>query len=191
MILVARDSARHSGPMRGSIARSSKHGYDAVLADVVSLVEAARGAAARSVNAVMTATYWAIGRRIVEHEQGGAQRAAYGEELLKRLAKDLSTKIGRGFSERNLEQRRRFFLTWSIPQTPSAKLLPAPDVVRAISQTASAPSFPAHAFPFTLVPLRQVAQRGQPAGPAVLRDRGASWRLDGPPTRSPDRKPVL
>ena len=112
---------------KGTIARPGASGYGAVLADVVRLIETARGAAARSVNAVMTATYWAIGRRIVEHEQGGAARAAYGEELLKSLAGDLTAKLGRGFSERNLEQMRRFFLTWSISQTASAKSLPTPD----------------------------------------------------------------
>lgn len=53
-----------------AIVRTSSREYEAVLADVVRLVESARSAASRSVNAVMTATYWAIGQRIVEHEQG-------------------------------------------------------------------------------------------------------------------------
>jgi hypothetical protein len=69
-------------------------------------------------------------RRIVEHERGGAHRAAYGEELLKKLASDLALKLGGGFSERNLEQMRRFFLTWSIPQTASATSLLAPTTQR-------------------------------------------------------------
>jgi hypothetical protein len=122
-----------------AIVRSGGHGYDTVLTDVVRIIETARSAAARSVNAVMTATYWAIGRRIVEHEQGGAPRAAYGEELLKRLAADLSARLGRGFSERNLEQMRRFFLVWSISQTVSAKPLPGSEPSR-IPQTPSATS---------------------------------------------------
>jgi predicted nuclease of restriction endonuclease-like (RecB) superfamily len=125
---------------KGTIARPGASGYGAVLADVVRLIETARGAAARSVNAVMTATYWAIGRRIVDHEQGGAARAAYGEELLKSLAGDLTAKLGRGFSERNLEQMRRFFLTWSISQTASAKSVPTPDGTHRIPQTVSATS---------------------------------------------------
>jgi len=53
--------------------------YDAVLADVVVLVEAAKHASARAVNALLTATYWGIGRRIVEQEQHGAKRAGYGK----------------------------------------------------------------------------------------------------------------
>ncbi|MBP7748487.1 MAG: DUF1016 family protein [Phycisphaerae bacterium] len=100
-------------------------GYDAVLGGIVNLLEAARRAAVRTVNAVMTATYWEIGRRIVEHEQGGTRRAEYGEELLKRLAADLTTRFGRGFGYVNLTQMRRFYLAWPLPeilQTPSEEL---------------------------------------------------------------------
>lgn len=53
-------------------------GYDVVLADVVRVIEEARRAAARSVNAVMAATYWLVGRRVVEQEQGGQARAGTG-----------------------------------------------------------------------------------------------------------------
>ena len=67
---------------KGAIDPSGGHGYDAVLIDVVRLIDATRSAAARSVNAVMTATYWAIGRSIVEEQQKGAARAGYGEELV-------------------------------------------------------------------------------------------------------------
>jgi hypothetical protein len=113
--------------------------YDDLLVDVAVVIEAARSVAARSVNAVMTATYWFVGHRLVEHEQRGAARAAYGERLLKRLARDLSERFGRGFSERNLEQMRAFYLGWPMPQTASAKS-PLPGTVRGkrISQTASA-----------------------------------------------------
>jgi len=96
-------------------------GYTTVLNAVVELMESARHAAARSVNALMTAAYWEIGRRIVEYEQGGEQRAGYGEYIIKRLSADLTTKLGRGFSQRNLEQMRRFYQTWPIPQTLSAE----------------------------------------------------------------------
>jgi hypothetical protein len=84
---------------KGDIVRSGGHGYEAVLADVVRLIEAGRSAAARSMNAVMTATYWGIGRRIVEHEQGGRRRAEYGAALIERLADDLTARCGRGFDE--------------------------------------------------------------------------------------------
>lgn len=110
--------------------------YGSMHGDIVALLEDARRAAARSVNVLMTATYWEIGRRIVEFEQGGQDRAGYGQALLKRLSADLSRRFGRGFSERNLEQMRLFYQAWPIDhisQTPSAKLPTA-----RISQTSSA-----------------------------------------------------
>jgi hypothetical protein len=71
---------------KGDIVRSGGPGYEVVLTDVILLIQAGRSTAARSANAVMTAAYWSIGHRIVDHEQADAHRAAYGEELLKQLA---------------------------------------------------------------------------------------------------------
>jgi len=71
--------------------------YDAMLNRVVDLIDQARRTSARTVNAIMTATYWLIGRYIVEFEQAGKTRAEYGAELLKRLAADLSARYGRDF----------------------------------------------------------------------------------------------
>ncbi len=68
--------------------------------------------AARSVNAVMTATYFLVGRAVVEFEQKGAERAAYGAQLLERLGADLSARFGRGFSPVNLGAMRLFYLTY-------------------------------------------------------------------------------
>ena len=96
--------------------------YDTVLADVAHLLESARSAAARSVNSIMTATYWAIGRRIVEFEQAGKIRAAYGTRLVERLSTDLTKRFGRGFGIVNLTQMRKFYQIWPNPhivQTPS------------------------------------------------------------------------
>lgn len=122
--------------------------YGDIHTGIVELLESARRAAARSVNALMTASYWEIGRRIVEFEQGGRGRAAYGEALIERLASDLTQRFGRGFSQRNLEQMRQFYLCWSIPQTVSAEssLLPIHQTVsdksaaKAIVRTPSAQS---------------------------------------------------
>ena len=88
--------------------------YGTMLNRVVSLIDEARRASARSVNAIMTGTYWLIGRHIIEFEQRGKIRAAYGEELIKQLADDLSERYGRGFSKRNLAQMRLFYLGWPI-----------------------------------------------------------------------------
>ena len=105
--------------------------------EIAEVVEAARSAAARSVNALMTGTYWEVGRRIVEFEQKGEERAAYGEALIRRLGTDLSQRFGRGFGWRNLAQMRAFYLAWPtdvIVQTLSAQsrapqIVPTPSAI--------------------------------------------------------------
>jgi predicted nuclease of restriction endonuclease-like (RecB) superfamily len=132
------------------------------VAGLVELLEQSRRASVRAVNALMTATYWEIGRRIVEFEQGGQERAGYGAELLMRLSADLTSRFGKGFSQDNLERFRRFYLTFSaawISATSSRKLPVAtgiPDEVmisatssRKLTSTASTESLRdlANAFP--------------------------------------------
>lgn len=109
--------------------------YEDVHAQIVELLENSRRAAARNINKLMTAAYWEVGRRIVECEQAGEQRAAYGEELLIRLSGDLTRRFGRGFSRQNLQQMRNFYLFWpEINQTPSGKFtLPWSAYVRLLS----------------------------------------------------------
>jgi predicted nuclease of restriction endonuclease-like (RecB) superfamily len=100
-------------------------GYQAIHVGIVDLLQAARAQAARSVNALMTASYWEIGRRIVEAEQKGKRRAGYGDALVKRLAIDLTAQFGRGFGVVNLSQMRALYSTWppgAIFQTLSEKL---------------------------------------------------------------------
>ena len=112
--------------------------YRAVFGDVSKIIDAARESAARSVNAAMTAAYWLVGRRIVEFEQSGEDRAEYGEALVERLAEDLAVRFGRGFSLRNIYNMRLFYLAYPtdrILQTPSAKLALLPE--RQILQTPS------------------------------------------------------
>ncbi len=104
--------------------RMPDSGYGALFAGISDLLQQARRTAARAVNGVLTATYWEVGRRLVEFEQGGKARAEYGEALLKRLAQDLSARHGRGFGVVNLSLMPRFYLGWpetSILQTPSEK----------------------------------------------------------------------
>jgi len=97
-------------------------GYGELLSDISGVLEQARRQAVRSVNSILTATYWDIGRRIVDYEQGGKARAQYGDALLVKLARDLTDQHGRGFSKSNLFQMRAFYLGWEIFQTPSGKL---------------------------------------------------------------------
>lgn len=107
--------------LRYFITQWQPHHYGRLVGGIQDLLVQARRQAARSVNAILVAAYWEIGRRIVEFEQRGQKRASYGEALLKRLSRDLAKQLGRGFSERNLEQMRLFYLKWPISQTVSAK----------------------------------------------------------------------
>jgi len=94
--------------------------YETVLGDISNFIDAARRSAARSVNCIMTAAYWVIGRSILEFEQKGSERADYGEELLKRLSRVLTSRYGRGFAKSNLYQMRSFYMAYQdIFQTPS------------------------------------------------------------------------
>lgn len=109
----------------GKGAGNGEDAYDVVLSQVVDLLEKARRSAARSVNTIMTATYWEIGRRIVEYEQKGSDRAEYGKKGIQRLSSDLTKRFKRGFSRQNLQQMRAFYLNYSkesICQTMSGKL---------------------------------------------------------------------
>src|SRR5262249_4150702 len=97
-------------------------------------------------------TYWLVGQRIVEQEQQGSPRAGYGEQLLKRLSRDLSKRFGRGFSERNLEQMRAFYIGWPISQAAPAKSLPASGPSQ-IAQPAPAKSIDVLPLPHARFPL--------------------------------------
>lgn len=92
--------------------------YQQIHDGIIRLVDTARTETVRSINAIMTATYWEIGRRIVEFEQGGEARAAYGTQLIERLSVDLSQRYKRGFSTRNLWQIRTFYLCFQHIEIP-------------------------------------------------------------------------
>ena len=90
----------------------------------------------RAINRILTATYWEVGRRIVEFEQKGHERAGYGEALLERLADDLVRRLGRGYSRPNLQRMRSFYLGWELFPTSLGKI-----EARAICSTVSSKSF--------------------------------------------------
>ena len=102
--------------------------YEAVYGDVSKIIDAARESAARSVNAAMTAAYWLIGRRIVEFEQSGEDRAEYGAALVEKLAEDLTGRFGRGFSQSRASTKCASSTSHSRPTrilpTPSGKSAP-------------------------------------------------------------------
>jgi hypothetical protein len=82
------------------------------VSEIKQILSAARQKAYLSVNSVMVEAYWLTGKRIVEEEQQGKERAAYGEEILKTLSVELTKEFGKGFSERNLRDFRQFYLTF-------------------------------------------------------------------------------
>jgi hypothetical protein len=89
-------------------------GFPPLLEALRGLIAQARREAVRSVNALQVQTYWQIGRHIVEFEQGGAARAAYGKGLLVALASELTADFGKGFDATNLRHMRGFYSAFPI-----------------------------------------------------------------------------
>ena len=96
--------------------------YQELLQHVGDTLEQGRSRAAAAVNTAVVATYWEIGRQIVEYEQGGSAKAEYGSALLKKLSRDLTDLYGSGFGMSNINKMRKLYLTYPILQTVSAKL---------------------------------------------------------------------
>ncbi|MDA2936249.1 PDDEXK nuclease domain-containing protein [Patescibacteria group bacterium AH-259-L05] len=100
----------------------TKNRYSKLIENISELVNEARKELVKTVNTKIVNTYWNVGKYIVEYEQKGRERADYGSRIMKTLSKDLSTKLGRGFSQRNLRDMRRFYIGYPKWQTVSAKL---------------------------------------------------------------------
>jgi predicted nuclease of restriction endonuclease-like (RecB) superfamily len=118
-------------PHQKAIVQTPSAEYGGLIGGIAELLETARRTAARTVNALMTATYWEIGRRIVEFEQSGEKRAAYGEELLRKLSVDLVSRFGRGFSRQNLQRFRQFYLSQPAEKICSTLSSELPGKIRA------------------------------------------------------------
>ena len=97
--------------------------YNNLLDRIANILVEARTKAVREINKAQVLAYWEVGREIVEFEQKGKARAEYGEELIKRLSEDMTEKFGKGFSEMNLRNMRRFYSEFptQIQQTLSVK----------------------------------------------------------------------
>lgn len=98
----------------------SNHLENSFYEDIRAILRNARAKAYRSVNSVMVEAYWRIGKRIVEEEQDGQKRAAYGDGVIRTLAKVLGNELGKGFSIANLENFRKFYLTLPDKEIPYA-----------------------------------------------------------------------
>lgn len=92
-----------------------------IFIDIKNIIELSRKKVISSINSTMTTTYFLIGKRIVEEEQGGEKRAEYGENLIIKLSEKLTRDYGKGFSKRNLWQMKKFYLSYQKVQTVSAE----------------------------------------------------------------------
>ena len=97
---------------------SASISFSTFVADIRDIIYKGKNTAISSVNSVMIATYWNIGKRIVEEEQQGKSRADYGKRLIEALAYELSNEFGSGFSKRYLAYFRKFYISF-----PDLKIL--------------------------------------------------------------------
>ena len=84
--------------------------------EIKQILALARQKSFTAINFAMTEAYWQIGKKIVEEEQHGRERAAYGEEILITLSKELTKEFGEGFSPRSLRDFRQFYRTFKEPE---------------------------------------------------------------------------
>ena len=101
---------------------SSIAGLNGLVEAIASQIEYARNHVRQAVNSAMVQSYWEIGRLIVEQEQQGESRAAYGKQQLQQLSKQLTERLGKGFDERNLRNMRAFYQTFPIRNTLRTEL---------------------------------------------------------------------
>ena len=95
---------------------------DYLIHEIEKIVMSAKEHLTGTVNQIMTETYWRIGRYIVEFEQDGNAKAIYGKSLLSTLSKELTLRLGKGYSRPNLKNMRKFYLKYPNCQTVSDKL---------------------------------------------------------------------
>lgn len=81
--------------------------------DIRQIINNGRQQAFTAASAISLATYWNIGRRIVEEEQKGNIRAEYGSRLIAGLAENLKHEYGASYNKRNLEHFRKFYLLFN------------------------------------------------------------------------------
>lgn len=97
--------------------------YRELFSQISLLIEEGRKSATRQINTVLIATYWLMGMRIIEFEQEGKERAAYGEKTLAKLAQELTGKYGKGFGFTQLKTMRQFYLVYRQKgYTPSSQI---------------------------------------------------------------------
>lgn len=95
------------------------------IVEIKQILAQARQKSYQAVNSAMVEAYWLIGKRIVEEEQNGKERADYGKEIIKNISEEMTKEFGKGFSKRTVWEIRQFYTTFpefSIVRTLSAQL---------------------------------------------------------------------
>ena len=95
------------------------------IVEIKQILAQARQKSYQAVNSAMVEAYWLIGKRIVEEEQNGKERADYGKEIIKNISNEMTLEFGKGFSKRTVWEIRQFYTTFpdfSIVRTLSAQL---------------------------------------------------------------------
>jgi hypothetical protein len=101
---------------------TKQNSYHGLVSQICNLLEVGQVNSVRNVNTILVNTYWKIGQHIVEYVQQGNSRADYGSEIVDRLSKDLTIRLGKGFSRSNLFQIRQLYLKFKKVQTLSGQL---------------------------------------------------------------------
>lgn len=96
--------------------------YQSLLSEIAEALTAAKERAFVAVNAEIILSYWSIGKYITDYELKGQEKAAYGSQLYKKLADDLSLKFGKGFNRSGLYLMKQFYEAYPIVQTVSGRL---------------------------------------------------------------------
>jgi len=97
----------------------NQNNLESLIVNISQAIKEARKKIASHINSTMTQTYWQIGKYIVEYEQGGQAKVAYGTSTLTELSHQLTARFGRGFSRPNLVNMRKFYLCYPDCQTVS------------------------------------------------------------------------
>ncbi|HPM46949.1 MAG TPA: DUF1016 N-terminal domain-containing protein [bacterium] len=93
---------------------TDRNSYNDLVSEIKAIISTARAQSVRSINSMQVLSNFMIGRRIIQFEQGGKERAEYGKETLRNLSDELTKEFGRGYSKSNIEYMRKFFLLYSI-----------------------------------------------------------------------------
>jgi len=104
-------------PNQSLIVEKSDDNFQLLIDSISMAISSARRRIATQINSAMTETYWQIGKYIVEYEQGGKAKVAYGTSTLTELSRQLTLRFGRGFSRPNLVNMRKFYLLYPNCQT--------------------------------------------------------------------------